>query len=114
MGCFIPNGAMQIKPCKQQGIKPVMQGFFQFRVRHPMPLADQQTFNQNNLIISFGAQNNPEDPDLIGLNRFQKRQNQRPIHKHINFTQDILHLNPTRALMHENLNENSNLDFESV
>jgi hypothetical protein len=114
MGCFIPNGAMQIKPCKQQRIKPHSQGFFQFRVRHPMPLADQQTFNQNNLIISLGAQNNPEDPHLIGLNRFQKRQNQRPIHKHINFAQDILIPNPTRALMHENLYENRNVDFQSV
>jgi hypothetical protein len=70
MGCFIPNGAMQIKPCKQQGIKSHSQGFFQFWVRHPMPLADQQTFKQNNLIIPLGAQNNPEKPDLIGLNRF--------------------------------------------
>ena len=35
-----------------------------------MPLADQQTFKQNNLIIALGAQNNPEGPDLIGLNRF--------------------------------------------
>ena len=70
MGYFIPNGAVQIKPCKQQRIKPVMQVFFQFWVRHPMPLADQQTFKQNNLIIALGAQNNPEDPDLIGLNRF--------------------------------------------
>jgi len=69
MGCFIPNGAMQIKPCKQQGIKPHSQGFFQFRVRQPMPLADQQTFKRNNLIIPLGAQNNPEKPDLIGLNR---------------------------------------------
>ena len=79
-----------------------------------MPLADQQTFKQNNLIIALGAQNNPKGPDRIGLNRFQKRQSHRPIHKRINFTQDILHLNPTRALMHENLNENRNLDFESV
>ena len=79
-----------------------------------MPLADQQTFNQNNLIISLGAQNIPEDPHLIGLNRFQKRQNQRPIHKHINFAQDILIPNPTRALMHENLYENRNVDFQSV
>jgi len=71
-----------------------------------MPLTDQQTFKQNNLIVSLGAQNNPEHPDLIGLNRFQKRQNQRPIHKHINFAQDILIPDPTRALMHENLNEN--------
>jgi hypothetical protein len=70
MGCFIPNGAVQIKPCKQQRIKPHSQVFFQFRVRHPMPLADQQTFNQNNLIIALGAQNNPEGPDMIGLNRF--------------------------------------------
>ena len=85
-----------------------------------MPLADQQTFKRNNLIISFGAQiileaqNNPEDPDLIGLNGFQKRQNQRPIHKHINFAQDILIPNPTRALMHENLHENPNVDFQNV
>ena len=79
-----------------------------------MPLADQQTFNQNNLIISFGAQNNPEDPDLIGLTRFQKRRNHRPIHKRINFAQDILIPNPTRALMHENLHENRNLDLESI
>ena len=79
-----------------------------------MPLADQRTFKQNNLIIPLGAQNNPEKPDLIGLNRFYKRQNQRPIHKRINFAQDILHLNPTRALMHENLHENRNLGFESV
>jgi hypothetical protein len=114
MGCFIPNGAMQIKPCKQQRIKPHSQGFFQFRVRHPMPLADQQTFNQSNLIISLGAQNNPEDPHLIDLNRFQKRQNQRPIHKRINFAQDILIPNPTRALKHENLYENRNVDFQSV
>ena len=114
MGCFIPNGAMQIKPCKQQGIKPVMQGFFQFRAEHPMPLADQRTFKQNNLIIFLEAQNNPEDPDMIGLNRFQKRQNQRPIHKRINFAQDILIPNPTRALMHENLHENSNVGFENV
>ena len=35
-----------------------------------MPLADQQTFKQNNLIVSLGAQNNPKGPDLIGLNRF--------------------------------------------
>jgi len=33
-------------------------------------LAVQQTFNQNNLIIALGAQNNPKGPDLIGLNRF--------------------------------------------
>ena len=39
-------------------------------VRQLMPLADQQTFKQNNLIISLEAQNNPEGPDLIGLNRF--------------------------------------------
>ena len=70
MGCFIPNGAVQIKPCKQQRIKPALASFFQFWVRHPMPLADQQTFKQNNLIIALGAQNNPEGPDLIGLNRF--------------------------------------------
>ena len=79
-----------------------------------MPLADQQTFKQNNLIISLGAQNNSEGPDLIGLNRFQKRQNQRPIHKRINFAQDILIPNPTRALMYENLHENPNVDFQSV
>ena len=79
-----------------------------------MPLADQQTFKQNNLIISLGAQNNTEKPDLIGLNGFQKRQNQRLIHKRINFAQDILHLNPTRALMHENLHENPNVDFQNV
>ena len=79
-----------------------------------MPLADQQTFKRNNLIISLGAQNNTEKPDLIGLNGFQKRQNQRLIHKRINFAQDILHLNPTRALMHENLHENPNEGFESV
>jgi DNA replication protein DnaC len=53
---FIRNGAMQIKPCKQHEIKPNSQAFFQFRVRQPMPLADQQTFKQNNLIISPGAQ----------------------------------------------------------
>jgi len=46
MGCFIPNGAVQIKPCKQQRIKPDSQDFFQFRAQHPMPLADQQTFNK--------------------------------------------------------------------
>ena len=79
-----------------------------------MPLADQKTFKQNNLIIALGAQNNPEGPDLIGLNRFYKRQNQRPIHKRINFAQDILIPNPPRALMHENLHENPNVDFQSV
>jgi hypothetical protein len=63
MGCFIPNGAVQIKPCKQQRIKPVMQDFFQFRAQHPMPLADQQTFKQNNLIIALGVQNNPGGPE---------------------------------------------------
>ena len=76
-----------------------------------MPLADQQTFNQNNLIISFGAQNNPEDPDLIGLNRFKKRQNQRPIHKRINFAQDILIPNPTRALVAENIHKTPDVIF---
>ena len=76
-----------------------------------MPLADQRTFKQNNLIIPLGAQNNAEKPDLIGLNRFQKRQNQRPIHKRINFAQDILIPDPTRALTHENLHENSNVGF---
>jgi hypothetical protein len=111
MGCFIPNGAMQIKPCKQQRIKPDSQVSFQFWVRQLMPLADQQTFKQNNLIITLGAQNNSEHPDLIGLNRFPKRQNQRPIHKRINFAQDILIPNPTRALMHENLHENPNVGF---
>jgi hypothetical protein len=111
MGCFIPNGAMQIKPCKQKRIKPDSQVSFQFWVRQLMPLADQQTFKQNNLIITLGAQNNSEHPDLIGLNRFQKRQNQRPIHKRINFAQDILIPNPTRALMHENLHENPNVGF---
>ena len=35
-----------------------------------MPLADQQTFKQNNLIVSLEVQNNSEGPDLIGLNRF--------------------------------------------
>ena len=76
-----------------------------------MPLADQRTFKQNNLIIPLGAQNNPEKPDLIGLNRFYKRQNQRPIHKRINFAQDILIPNPPRALMHENLHETPNVGF---
>ena len=75
MGCFIPNCVMQIKPCKQQGIKPSSQVFFQFWVRQPMPLAGQQTFKQNNLIIFLGAQNAPEGPDLIGSNRFQKGKN---------------------------------------
>jgi hypothetical protein len=55
MGCFIRNGAMQIKPCKQHEIKPHSQTFFQFLVGQPMPLADQQTFKQNNLIISLRA-----------------------------------------------------------
>ena len=63
MGCFIPNGAVQIKPCKQQRIKPDSQDFFQFWVRQLMPLTDQQTFKQNNLIVSLGAQNNPGGPE---------------------------------------------------
>ncbi|MEJ6691739.1 MAG: hypothetical protein QNL02_21845, partial [Paracoccaceae bacterium] len=91
-----------------------MQVSFQFWVRQLMPLANQQTFKQNNLIVSLGAQNNPEGPDLIGLNRFQKRQNPRPIHKRINFAQDILTPNPTRALMYENLHENSNVGFQNL
>ena len=41
---------------------------------------------------------------------FKKQKNQRPIQKRINFAQDILIPNPTRALMHENPNEG----FESV
>ncbi len=109
MSCFAPNGAMQIKRCKRQVIKLHSQAFFQFRSRQSMPLADQQTFKQNNLIIFLEAQNNPEDPDMIGLNRFQKRQNQRPIHKRINFAQDILHLNPTRALIAENIHKTLNV-----
>jgi hypothetical protein len=55
MGCFIRNGAMQIKPCEQHETKPHSQTFFQFWVRQPMLLANQQTFKQNNLIISLGA-----------------------------------------------------------
>ena len=79
-----------------------------------MPLADQQTFKQNNLIISLGAQNNTEKPDLIGLNGFQKRQNQRLIHKRINFAQAILLPNLTRALVDKNVLENPNLNFQSI
>jgi hypothetical protein len=70
-----------------------------------MPLADQQTFKQNNLIISLRAQTRSVQTAL------QKWQNQRPIHKRINFAQDILIPNPTRALMHENLHENPNVGF---
>ena len=111
MGCSIPNCAMQIKPCKQQRIKPDSQDFFQFRAQDAMTLADQQTFKQNNLIIPLEVQNNPEKPDLIGLNRIYKQQNQRPIHRRINLAQDILINDPTRDLTHENLHENSNVGF---
>ena len=76
-----------------------------------MPLADQQTFKQNNLIIPLGAQNNPEKPDLIGLNRFYKRQNPRPIHKRINFAQDILIPNPMPVLVDENVHKTPNVIF---
>jgi hypothetical protein len=70
-----------------------------------MPLADQQTFKQNNLIISLGAQT------LSVQTAFQKWQNQRPIHKCINFAQDILIPNPMRALVDENVHENPNVVF---
>jgi hypothetical protein len=62
-----------------------------------MPLADQQTFEQDNLIISVRAQT----PSV--QTAFKKRKNQRPIQKRINFTQDILIRNPTRALTAENI-----------
>ena len=42
---------------------------------------------------------------------FKKRQNQRPIQKRINFAQDILIPNPTRALADENVHENPNVIF---
>jgi hypothetical protein len=96
---------MQIKPCKQHEIKPHSQTFFQFRVGQPMPLADQQTFKQNNLIISLRAQTRSVQTAL------QKWQNQRPIHKRINFAQDILIPNRTRALVDENVHKNPNMIF---
>ena len=40
---------------------------------------------------------------------FKKRQNQRPIHKRINFAQDILIPNPTRALVDENVHKTLNV-----
>jgi hypothetical protein len=68
-----------------------------------MPLADQQTFKQNNLIISLRAQTRSVQT------AFKKRQNQRPIHKRINFAQDILIPNPTRALIAENIHKTLNV-----
>jgi hypothetical protein len=64
-----------------------------------MPLADQQTFEQNNLIISLRAQTRSVQTT------FKKWQNQRPIQKRINFAQDILIPNPTRALIAENIHK---------
>ena len=63
----------------------------------PMPLADQQTFEQDNLIISQRAQTRSVQT------AFKKRENPRPIYKCINFAQDILIRNPTRALTAENI-----------
>ena len=105
MGCFIRNGAMQIEPCEQHETKLQTQTFFQFRVGQPMPLADQQAFKQNNLIISLGAQTRSVQTVL------QKWQNQRPIHKRVNFAQDILIPNPRRALLAENIHKNPNVIF---
>jgi hypothetical protein len=68
-----------------------------------MPLADQQTFKQNNLIISLRAQTRSVQT------AFQKGQNQRPIHKRINFAQDILIPNPTRTFIAENIHKTLNV-----
>ena len=40
---------------------------------------------------------------------FKKRKNQRPIQKRINFAQDILIPNPTRALLAENIHKTLNV-----
>ncbi len=41
MGCFIRDGAMQIKPGKQHEIEPNLQGSFQLGVGQPVPLTNQ-------------------------------------------------------------------------
>jgi hypothetical protein len=64
-----------------------------------MPLADQQTFEQDNLIISVRAQT----PSV--QTAFKKQKNQRSIQKRTNFAQDIPIHNPTRALITENIHK---------
>ena len=62
-----------------------------------MPLADQQTFEQDNLIWPRRAQTRSVQT------AFKKRENPRPIQKCINFAQDILIRNPTRAFTAESI-----------
>ena len=69
-------------------------------------VADQQKFEQNNLIMSLRAQTRSVKT------AFKKRQNQRPIPKRINFAQDILIPNTTRALIAENVHKTLNVISE--
>ena len=62
-----------------------------------MPLADQQTFEQDNLIWPRRAQTRSVQT------AFKKRKNPRPIQKCINFAQDIPIHNPTRAFTAESI-----------
>ena len=64
-----------------------------------MSLADQQTFEQNNLIISRRAQTRSVQT------AFKKRKNQRPIYKYINYAQEIPIHKPTRASLAENIHK---------
>ena len=68
-----------------------------------MPLADQQTFEQDNLIWPRRAQTRSVQT------AFKKRKNPRPIYKCINFAQDILIRNPTRAFTAESIYKTLNV-----
>ena len=53
MGRFIRHRGVQIEPTKNHEIQPNFQGALQLRIAQPVPLANQQAFEQNQRIVAL-------------------------------------------------------------
>ena len=55
MGCLIRDRGVQIQPTKDHEIQTNLQGAFQLGIAQPVPLTDQQAFEQDQRIIALRA-----------------------------------------------------------
>ena len=88
MGRLIRYGSMQIEPAKDHEIQPNLQRPLQLGVAQTVPLSNQQALEQDQWIITLGADTG------TSKTAFENGRKRRPIHQRINLGQGIIDPNP--------------------
>ena len=96
---FIRHRRVQAQPAKHHEIQPHLQGSLKFRVRQPMPLADQQTLEKDQRIITLRPNSRPLQATL------ENGRKRPPIHQCVDLREHIIGINPPRRFTQEKVHQ---------